>query len=37
MKAAMKKAGSWSLETMGVIARAIVIERLDALGIGVNP
>lgn len=33
-KATMKKAGFWSLETMGVIARAIVLERLEALGIG---
>ena len=36
-KAAMKKAGFWSLETMGVIARAIILERLEVLGIGSNP
>ncbi|SCW76089.1 Hypothetical protein SAMN02927924_02660 [Sphingobium faniae] len=36
-KAAMKKAGFWSLETMGVVARTIIRERLEALGIGVNP
>ena len=33
-KAAMKKTGFWSLETMGLIARTIILERLEALGIG---
>ena len=36
-KAAMRKAGSWSLETMGVIARAIILERLEVLGIATGP
>jgi len=33
-KAAMTKAGSWSLETMGAIAKAAIMSKLEALGIG---
>lgn len=32
-KAAMKRAGFWSLDTMGSIARAMIIARLETLGI----
>lgn len=32
-KATMSKAGAWSLETMGTIARAAIMARLEAMGI----
>jgi len=35
-KIAMKKAGFWSLDTMGAIARALMIARLESLGIEVG-
>ena len=33
-KAAMSKAGTWSLETMGAIAKAAILAKLEALGLG---
>ena len=33
-KSAMNKAGAWSLETMGAIAKAAIMAKLEALGIG---
>jgi hypothetical protein len=36
-KNAMHKAGSWSLETMGAIAKAAIMSKLEALGIGTAP
>jgi len=33
-KSAMNKAGAWSLETMDTIAKAAIMAKLEALGIG---
>lgn len=32
-KKAMGKAGAWSLETMGTVAKAIIMTRLETLGL----
>lgn len=33
-KTTMTKAGAWSLETMGAIAKAAIVSKLEAMGVG---
>ena len=35
-KTAMSQAGAWSLETMGAIAKAAILSKLEAMGIGAS-
>lgn len=36
-KAAMRKTGTWSLETMGAIAKSFIFAKLESLGVDARP